>query len=143
MPDRFEVCELTEQECWALVDGTPVGRLAFVLGGRPRVYPVNVVRDGRTIVYRTSAESELGATRDADVALELDGLESGRQEAWSVIVAGHAGAVTDPDELDEIAGLALFPWPTAPKGLFVRIQPEAISGRRFVTPYAGPTGFGR
>jgi nitroimidazol reductase NimA-like FMN-containing flavoprotein (pyridoxamine 5'-phosphate oxidase superfamily) len=143
MPDRYEARELSVRECWDLVDRTVIGRIAFVLDGRPRVFPVNIVRDGSTVVFRTSADSELGATRDADVALEADGFDAARREAWSVIVSGRSRAVTDPEELDEINGLALFPWHTAPKALYVRVEPELVSGRRFVAPYAGPEGFDR
>ena len=35
-----------------------------------------------------------------------------------------------PDDLDAL-DLPLFPWHAAPKQRFVRIEPSAISGRRF------------
>ena len=143
MSDRFEVRELPDEECWELVERSVVGRVAFVLGGRPRVYPVTLVRDGESVVFRTSTDAELAATRDADVIVEVDGFDADRQEAWSVLLAGPARAVTGSDELAEVGRLPLFPWHAAPKDLFVRVEPESISGRRFATPYAGPEGFHR
>lgn len=143
MAGRFEARELPAEECWQLVEHSVVGRVAFVLGGRPRVFPVNIVCDGESVVFRTSSDAELAATRDADVVVEVDGFDADRQEAWSVILTGAGRAVTGFDELAEVGRLPLFPWHAATKDLFVRVQPDAVSGRRFAAPYAGPEGFRR
>ena len=57
--------------------------------------------------------------------------------AWSVIVAGRATEVTRADEWEHVHDLLLFPWHLAPKPFFVRIVPEAVTGRRFRAVYAG------
>jgi hypothetical protein len=36
---------LTTQDCWRLLDDSPVGRLAVVRGSEPDIFPVNYVVD--------------------------------------------------------------------------------------------------
>ena len=56
-PDIVWVSELECDMCWRLVEAEPVGRVGFVLGGRPVVLPVNHIVDDRTIVFRTDRAS--------------------------------------------------------------------------------------
>lgn len=143
MDDRYATEVLSEPECWELASRAVVGRLAVCLHGRAHIFPINFVRDGNSIVFRTAQGTKLSAARHHHVAFEIDGYEPERGLAWSVIVAGQATEIIDPDAWSDARDLPLFPWHTAPKGHFVRIAAEELSGRRFYAPYAGPTGFQR
>ena len=115
-----------------------VGRLAVNVDGRARIFPINFVVDGQTIVYRTAAGTKLSATRRADVEFEVDHYDASTGRAWSVIVAGRATEITRTDDWEHVHDLLLFPWHLAPKPFFVRIVPEAVTGRRFHAAYAAP-----
>ena len=86
--------ELPAATCWELVRTRRVGRLAVNVDGRARIFPINFVVDGQTIVYRTAAGTKLSATRRADVEFEVDHYDASTGRAWSVIVAGRATEVT-------------------------------------------------
>nr|MBA3288897.1 pyridoxamine 5'-phosphate oxidase family protein [Acidimicrobiia bacterium] len=118
-----------------------VGRLATYASGRPHIVPVNFVVDGRTIVFRTAEGAKLSAARDAQVAFEIDDYDAASGYASSVVVTGRATEIAAADEFDGALGLPLFPWHCSPKGHFVRITPDGVTGRRFFAPYAGPDGF--
>ncbi len=143
MDDRFATEVLTEAECWDLVSRTAVGRLAVCLDGRAQIFPINFIRDADTIVFRTASGTKLSAARNHHVAFEIDGYESDRGVAWSVIVAGQATEIKSVVEWSDVIDLPLFPWHIAPKGHFVRIAADEVSGRRFRAPYAGTSGFRR
>jgi hypothetical protein len=66
------------------------------------------------------------------VAFEIDGYDPTAGEAWSVVVKGRAEEIERMHEFFDALGLPLFPWHAAPKHRFVRIQPDTVSGRRFV-----------
>ncbi|MGQ0432535.1 MAG: pyridoxamine 5'-phosphate oxidase family protein, partial [Microthrixaceae bacterium] len=51
--DRTGLEVLAQDECLRLLHKQGVGRVAVVAGGRPMIFPVNYVVDGRTIVFRT------------------------------------------------------------------------------------------
>jgi nitroimidazol reductase NimA-like FMN-containing flavoprotein (pyridoxamine 5'-phosphate oxidase superfamily) len=143
MDDRYATEVLTESECWELLSRTVVGRLAVCLDGKAHIFPINYLPDRGSIVFRTAEGTKLSAARHHHVSFEIDGYEPERGIAWSVIVAGEATEIVDPDEWDDARDLPLFPWHVAPKGRFVRISADEISGRRFFAPYAGPSGFNR
>ena len=141
MTDRFATHVLTDVECWELVERTAVGRLAVCLNGSPHIFPINFVRDGSSIVFRTAPGTKLSAARHSQVAFEIDGYEPEHSTAWSVIVAGAASEIDSSADLFTAQHLALFPWHVAPKAHFVRVVAAEVSGRRFHAPYAGPSGF--
>ena len=48
-----------------------------------------------------------------------------------MVVRGQAVDIERIHELLAATDLPLFPWLASPKGRFVRIEPETITGRRF------------
>lgn len=143
MADTYATHELTADECWELVERTVVGRIAMCLEGRAHIFPINFVRDRDSIVFRTAVGTKLSATRHRHVAFEIDGYEPEQSTAWSVIIAGWAAEIESNVEWSGVDHLALFPWHVAPKAHFVRVAADEISGRRFLAPYAGASGFQR
>ena len=128
-----DVTSLTESSCWTLLRTASLGRLAVVsAAGRPDIYPVNFTTDHGTLVFRTDGGGKLDALRSAPmVAFEADGYDEAAAEVWSVVVHGRADPIHDTDDAVRTASLPLFPWQSGRKNVFVRVVPDAVSGRRF------------
>jgi nitroimidazol reductase NimA-like FMN-containing flavoprotein (pyridoxamine 5'-phosphate oxidase superfamily) len=124
---------LTPDECWALMRTTTVGRLAVAVAGAPEIFPVNYVVDHGTVVFRTAEGTKLAALTVAPlVAFEADGRVAGEpDEAWSVVIKGRMREIDRLDDVVATADLPLSPWHASPKGRFVRILPDEVTGRRF------------
>ena len=123
---------LTEDECWALLEATSVGRLAVDIAGKPDIFPINFVVDGNCLTFKTAAGTKFAAAALLHhVAFEIDGYEPLRRTAWSVVVKGRAHEVDRMEERFAAEDLPLFPWAAHPKPNFVRITPTEITGRRF------------
>ena len=69
------------------------------------------------------------------MAFEVDGYDMATASAWSVVLKGEAQQVNRLYDVLEVIELPLFPWHSAPKPHFIRIEPDSITGRRF--PVAG------
>jgi uncharacterized protein len=123
--------EIEREECLRLLrDEAYVGRLAFVLDGRPMVLPVNYLADRESVVFSTVAGTKLAAVRDAPVAFEIDESRALYHAGWSVVVRGVAHEVTDPDELERLRAGPLRSWARGTREHWVRITIEEITGRR-------------
>jgi len=122
---------LDADECWSLVAGTPVGRVAFVEAGEPMVLPVNHAVDGRRIVFRTLRGSLLHeALMRRSVAFQVDGFDAEARTGWSVVIRGTADLAADTGSL---VHLGLRPWADAvDRDDWVEIRPDDVSGRRIV-----------
>ncbi|MFI8193737.1 pyridoxamine 5'-phosphate oxidase family protein [Streptomyces sp. NPDC085946] len=132
---RPRLRELGPQECWALLSGHGVGRVALTTPDGPAVLPVNYeVVDG-TLVYRTAPDATPAAAVGTEVAFEVDHVDDALSQGWSVLAVGTARAVTDPEEvrrLDERAHSD--PWAGGRRPLWVEIRPERLTGRRITAP---------
>jgi uncharacterized protein len=130
--DRFGMSVLSAHESLAMLRGSVVGRLAVAISDHPDIFPINYVVDHGSIVFRTAAGTKLAAAvLGRGVAFEVDGYDAPTGEAWSVVVKGHAVEIDQMHELFAATDLPLFSWQAAPKHRFVRIEPVAITGRRF------------
>ncbi|GAB3589173.1 pyridoxamine 5'-phosphate oxidase family protein [Angustibacter peucedani] len=136
---RAPVEELHQHECWALVRGTAVGRLAVVLGDGPEIFPVNHVVDHGSVVFRTAAGTKLDAANGRRVAYEVDGIDVSTGTAWSVVLKGRAHSLVALHDVVDSFGLPLEAWQVGPKPVFVRVVVDTITGRRF-TPRWVTTG---
>jgi hypothetical protein len=127
---------LDSRQCWELLRQVSVGRLAVWIDDHPDIFPLNYTVDHGTLIFRTDEGTKLGgALGENPVALEADGVDAVSGIAWSVVVKGKAAAITGTQEILDSASLYLFPWQAGRKDHFVRITPDAITGRRFkVTP---------
>jgi nitroimidazol reductase NimA-like FMN-containing flavoprotein (pyridoxamine 5'-phosphate oxidase superfamily) len=123
---------LSERECWELLRESVVGRLAVIVGGRVNIFPVNPVVDHGSIVFRTSAGTKLAGTKGEDVAFEVDGYDPDTATAWSVVAKGPATEVWDVEATIRALRLPLVPWQPGRKPRIVRIEPDVVTGRRFV-----------
>jgi hypothetical protein len=127
-----EVQNLEHHECWALLRTVSVGRLAVLADGRPDIFPINYTVDSGTLVFRTGEGTKLaGASGGANVALEADGVDAVTGLAWSVVVKGQAAVIAGTEHILDTAALYLFPWQAGKKDIFIRVEPDAVTGRRF------------
>ena len=125
--------ELDVRACWDLLRRNEIGRLAIVVDGRPEIFPVNYVADHGSIVLFTAPGMKLtGSVHGALVAFEIDGYDRGSKEAWSVVAKGQGREVNEMHELISAADLPLRPWHGGPKNHVVRLEPQTVTGRRFV-----------
>jgi uncharacterized protein len=122
---------LSAPECWRLLEGTRVGRVAVTVEGSPEVMPVNYVVFEGTIVFRTDSGTKHRALdHDPAVAFEVDDFDAESRTGWSVQVKGRAHVVHDPPVLRRLRSTALLPWAGGDKALWIRITPIAVTGRR-------------
>lgn len=123
---------LTMDQCWALLDTEVVGRVALIVDSHPEIFPVNFVLERRRIVFRTSGGTKLwGAITGKPVAFEIDGYDAPGESAWSVMARGEAELIESQDEKDAADALLLEPWQPGEKAYYVRVAPNALTGRRF------------
>lgn len=131
---------LSRDECLSRLRSARVGRIAFVSDGEPVILPVNHGLDGEAVIFRTDAGSKLIAAGDErPVAFEVDGSDPDRRAGWSVLVRGVATTVEDPQEIDRLNQLGVWPWADmVERRHWVRIRGYQMSGREVV--HAAPTG---
>ena len=129
--------ELDEAECLRLVGQLDVGRIAFTGRFGLTVLPVNYRLHDGSVVFRTGQ----GSATDEDlrtglehgeyqVAFEVDQINPGMREGWSVLIHGPAHHVTSAEERAEVARSGVVPWTGGSKEQFMRILITRISGRR-------------
>jgi nitroimidazol reductase NimA-like FMN-containing flavoprotein (pyridoxamine 5'-phosphate oxidase superfamily) len=125
-----EMEALDHAMCWRLISRTRFGRIGFVVDGRPGLLPVNCGVLSRQVVFRTGAETTLGAMADGRPAVfETDYTDEVAEEGWSVVVKGHISLVTDADEFARLAELDLHPWAPGVKDRWMKIVPTEVTGR--------------
>jgi nitroimidazol reductase NimA-like FMN-containing flavoprotein (pyridoxamine 5'-phosphate oxidase superfamily) len=123
--------ELTKAECFELLAGEHLGRLAVTDDRGPVVFPVNYVLDRHTVVFRTEEGTKLhAASHGSRACFEVDGTDPAARTGWSVIVRGEITEVTDPAELARLRELPLQVWAPGPRNRYVRILPATLTGRR-------------
>lgn len=127
-----DLVELTTQECWALLAGEEIARVALATPVGPRILPVNfTVHDG-DLYFRTKPYTTLGAYgRDGELAAEVDFIDRSARCGWSVQVTGRGSMIIEPEELRQVrAGWDPQPWADGQRYLYIRLSVRDISGRR-------------
>ncbi|MES2170037.1 MAG: pyridoxamine 5'-phosphate oxidase family protein [Actinomycetota bacterium] len=123
------VAELSDTECWALLDGTSLGRLGVSVDSQPEIFPVDYHADGSTVLFRTASGTKLHELLKNDsVVFEVDSRVG--DAAWSVTVKGRAIVLTTPDDIDAADRRPLPEWHPTKPFVYVTIVPSTISGRR-------------
>jgi nitroimidazol reductase NimA-like FMN-containing flavoprotein (pyridoxamine 5'-phosphate oxidase superfamily) len=144
-PADAELEELSEQACRLLLDAVAVGRIAFVVDGRPVILPVNyrVLNDdsGLSILLRARRDHTIdGAARY--VAFQIDGIDHGHQQGWSVLVRGEMRHL-DEAEIETLSErFDPKPWPSQERTSWLAIRAETVTGRKLLaveTEWAFPS----
>lgn len=130
-----QALDLTEGECWELLESVSVGRVVFTHRAMPAIRPVNHLVDHRTIVIRShmgaAIASRASAGNGSVVCYEADELDPVRHTGWSVIVTGMARLVQDPDAIARYEK-SLEPWIAGQMDHVIAIEPRFVSGIRLV-----------
>ena len=130
-----ELETLTPDECWRLLGKRVVGRVGFDVGHGPRIHPVNYRVDGRSVVLRTTEDTEL--TRFVEmfaagslVAFEVDEIDYEWHNGWSVLIEGRIERVDAPEELHRLRDVWPRPWAGGRREVVARVTPGEVTGRR-------------
>ncbi|KOG09081.1 MULTISPECIES: helix-turn-helix domain-containing protein [Streptomyces] len=142
---RARMEEIGEAECWELLDGHGVGRVALEGRDGLMVFPVNYqVVDG-DIVFMTAADSSLAraSVSGVEVAFEEDHLDEAFSQGWSVLLVGQARSVWEETEVRRIKdAVHSAPWAGDGRDTVVTLSPRRVTGRRIQVPGApgAPSG---
>ena len=128
--DEHPGVNMSTDEAWRFLEHTRFGRLALSVANEPDVFPINYLAHERKLLLRTNPGTKLAElTINDSVAFEIDGIAE--EEAWSVVLKGHARVVESQTEIDALSELPLSPWLQTLKYTFVEIIPMSIRGIRF------------
>jgi hypothetical protein len=132
MPQRSLV-ELSSEDCFALLSGESVGRLAYCDATGPVAIPVNFALAGRDIVFRMEPDNNALTSDPGMVAFEADHVDEGQRSGWSVVIRGRIAEVDlddVPSLLHEMPGGPPQPWAGGVHHVWLRIRPEIVTGRK-------------
>jgi nitroimidazol reductase NimA-like FMN-containing flavoprotein (pyridoxamine 5'-phosphate oxidase superfamily) len=135
MPDA-ELETLSYDDCLMLLRGQSVGRVAVVDNGFPIVLPINyrlVETSGPLWVALRTRPGNVIDRAPMPVALEIDRIDVGEQEGWSVVVRGTLHHV-DPDAAGFRERFDPQPWLTDERDAWLIIEPFSITGRLLRSP---------
>jgi nitroimidazol reductase NimA-like FMN-containing flavoprotein (pyridoxamine 5'-phosphate oxidase superfamily) len=108
-----------------------VGRVAFVIEGRPMILPVNYLAGAESLVFCTGEGTMLASLGPgATVAFEVDDSRPLEHAGWSVVVEGTAAEVTDEEELTWLRRGPLKSWAVRSSAHWIRVTYTHLSGRR-------------
>jgi nitroimidazol reductase NimA-like FMN-containing flavoprotein (pyridoxamine 5'-phosphate oxidase superfamily) len=137
LPMDTKLEELSQAECRLLLGLTAVGRIGFIVDGRPIVLPVNYQllsdQSGLWIFLRTRPGNIIdGASKH--VAFEIDGIDHEHQQGWSVLVRG-ALEHFEHDLLLERFRKQFDPqtWVSEERTSWLVIKSQTVTGRRLQT----------
>jgi uncharacterized protein len=141
-----EMLQLSRPECLRLLAATGIGRVVVNVPewDHPLIRPVNYVFDesSQCVLLRSALGSKLYALlRSAGAAFEIDGVDPAGHVGWSVIILGVCEEITDPGELRRIDALGLESWAPGPKGHWIRIRANTVSGREIVMAAPAARGY--
>lgn len=125
--------DIGESECWALLDDHGVGRVAVTGDDGPLIFPVNYQVVGGEVLFMTAADTPLAQAADsgATVAFEEDSVDDAFSQGWSVLLAGPAHTVSDPDTARTLRDAAYStPWAGDGRDVLVVLTPHRVTGRR-------------
>lgn len=129
---QTRVHQLTRDEAVELLQlHAFVGRIGFVVEGRPLILPVNYLADDDSIVFCTAPGTKLSAIGGgAPVVFEVDDSRPLYHTGWSVVVTGTAHEIADESQLDDLRRGPLHSWAAPSSEHWVRVSIEAVTGRR-------------
>ncbi len=129
--------KMTAEECWRRLGAEGVGRIGFNRGRGPRIHPVNYTVVDQVLYVRTAADSEFDGfvtmfSAGAFVAFEVDQLDSGGRDRWSVLVTARVCRSDQETRQRLLPGKVPVPAPAGPRPVLVRVDPVEITGRQLI-----------
>ena len=129
--------KLDEAECLRLISPGGIGRIAFTGRYGLTVLPVNYKLHDGAIVFRTAQDSPTGedlrtgiAHAEYQVAFEIDHIDPGTREGWSVLIHGPAHHMSSDSERAAVLESGVEPWPGGAREHAIRIPLSKVTGRR-------------
>jgi transcriptional regulator with XRE-family HTH domain len=126
---RLDVLE--PDECWSLLGSGGVGRVVVNEEERgPVAHPVNFRVDGGAVVFRTEYRPTfMAAVLTGPVSFEVDYVDDGLAEGWSVLLTGQATVVDSTVRPPDPEAPDVQPWAGGTRDLVVTIVPDQVTGR--------------
>lgn len=139
-PASANVLTLSQEDCWSLLRSHNLGRLAIVIEGRPRIFPLNYAAGEDTVVFRTEPGAKLQHGPGSAACFEIDDYDQRTSMAWSVTVVGVLKDITDAtDERSRgLRRLAVAPVAPGPKLHWLALNADEVSGRSFRGGWIAP-----
>jgi uncharacterized protein len=131
--DRGGLDVLDWDECFALVECQPIGRLGVTQDALPIIMPVAYSLLDRTPVFKVgSGTVQRAAKQGAVCCFEVDAASADWSTAWSVMMIGRLAVIGDPPTIARASALGLPSWPghAGTVTAFVRLVPQLVTGRR-------------
>ncbi|MDQ1443099.1 MAG: hypothetical protein QOG97_3327, partial [Acidimicrobiaceae bacterium] len=105
--DGLEI--LDEEECFALVRGVQIGRVAVCQSGIAAVLPIAFLLIGRDVFFFTGRGTKWeAALGQQTITFEVDEFDVDTKSGWSVMVIGRA-VVASPIATARAEALGLYP----------------------------------
>jgi nitroimidazol reductase NimA-like FMN-containing flavoprotein (pyridoxamine 5'-phosphate oxidase superfamily) len=119
--------ELSQAECWEVLETAHVGRVLYTRHAMPLAHPVLFVLYRRLIVFTLDPVSAAMIVRlGCDVgAFQVDDLAGGDRPARSVVVHGELGLL-EPGQVAAVQGRGLPAY--GGEAVYAYIVPEVIAG---------------
>ena len=132
-----DLIALSSDECHRLLTThrPQLGRLGFVDGGWPMIFPMNYAVESKAIYFKTAPGSKLFAVvTGQQVSFQIDYIAERWEEGYSVLALGRLRTVTDPEETDQVDQLPCGPWARGDRHDYLRLDISSLSGRRIINP---------
>jgi uncharacterized protein len=124
---RGGISVIDEAECYVLLRGRTLGRVAVKLADDLVILPVYYAVMDDDIVFGTAPGTKLdAAVLKTKIAFEVDNGSPG----WSVLVRGRAEELRDGAAQARARTLLGNDWPAGERDQLVRIRAERVTGRR-------------
>ena len=123
------IATLLAYDCWNLIEGADLARVAWQGAEGIRLVPVNyAVADG-AVWFRTDHDSALAREcGDQSVVLEIDDVDDETATAWSVVIVGNVRLYDAADAPVTLGELGV--WASGPHTTYARVEPVQVTGRR-------------
>jgi uncharacterized protein len=129
---------LSEDECWEHLCAHQLGRIAIVVEGLPKIFPVNYSAGEGAIVFRSDPGSKLVHGPGSPACFEVDEYSPGSGIGWSVMVSGRLEDITGADDPISARLRSLGVEPLAPgRHLhWLALRADEVTGRTFRSGWA-------
>ncbi len=120
---------LTLEQCQAHLAVGGVGRIVYSTARGPTAVPVNFEYTQGQIVISTGISKASVLESAGSVGFEVDRIDEGMSEGWSVLATGPARRIDDPDECQRLSSLDLEVWAGGNRHVLIGIAPTELTGR--------------
>lgn len=122
--------ELSDAECWRLLESHDLGRVAYVEHGSPVILPMNYVAEDGLLWFATASYNQLAVHIPGQrIAFEIDASDHTQHSGWSVLVQGRASHVMPGKEFAGPTPTRPTPWPDGTRTMLFCLTPTEVTGR--------------